>query len=88
MSNLPIKSGGMKKAWLVQWGFHAQNEDECLRRLGISEKIVDVLSVRKDFDRQVIETSKDIYKQYILSFSEKVYLENYSLSEKRRETFF
>ena len=53
------KLGEMKKAWLVRWGCHAQNEDECLKRLGIEEKIVDVISIRKDFDKQIVDIAKD-----------------------------
>lgn len=82
------KLGGMKIAWLVQWGFYAQNEHECLRRIGINEKIVDVMSARKDFDRQIIEIAKDVYRRKLLSFSEKIYLSNYSLGEKRKKEFF
>ena len=82
------KLGEMKKVWLVQWGCHAQNEDECLKRSGIKEKIVDVISMRKEFDKHIVEIAKDIYKREMLSFSEKIYLSNYSVGEKRRKKFF
>ncbi len=78
----------MRIAWLVQWGCHAQNENDCLKRSGIDEKVIDIISARKDFVKQIIETAKDIYRQKILSFSEKVYLSNYSLGEKRKREFF
>ena len=81
------KLGKMKKAWLVQWGFHAQNEDERLKQSGIKEKIIDVISIRKDFNK-IAEVAKEIYKREMLSFSEKIYLENYSLGEKRKKEFF
>ncbi len=81
-------SNKMRIAWLVQWGCHAQNEAECLKRSGIKEKVVDVISVRKDFDKQIIDIAKDIYKRGAFSFSEKVYLSNYSLGEKRKKEFF
>lgn len=77
----------MKKAWLVRWVFHDTNEDKCLKQFGITEKIVDVISVRKDFDR-IIDIAKDIYTHNMLSFSEKVYLVNYLNGEKRRREFF
>jgi len=77
----------MKIAWLVQWGYHRQDESECLKRSDIDEKIVDIISVRKDFDK-IVEIAKDFYKRKILSFSEKIYLENYSLGEKRKKEFF
>jgi len=82
------KIGIMKKAWLVQWGYHAQNENEYLKQSGIEEKVIDVISVRKDFDKQIIEIAKDIYKRKMLSFSEKIYLENYSMGKKRKKDFF
>ena len=85
---LTKKLGTMKKAWLVQWGFHAQNEDECLKRSGIKNKVIDIISIRKDFDKQIIKIAKDIYKRKMLSFSEKIYLENYSMGEKRKKEFF
>lgn len=81
-------SNKIRIAWLVQWGCHAQNEDDCLKRSGIDEKVIDIISARKDFDKQIIETAEDIYRQKILSFSEKIYLSNYSLGEKRRREFF
>ncbi|MBL7155069.1 MAG: hypothetical protein ISS88_01000 [Candidatus Portnoybacteria bacterium] len=81
------KLAGMKIAWLVQWGCHTQNENKCLKRSGIKKKIVDVISIRKDF-KDIIEMAKDIYKREILSFSEKVYLSNYSLGGKRKKEFF
>lgn len=68
----------MKKAWLVRWGCYAQNEDECLKQLVIGAKIIDIINIRKDFDKHIIEMAKDIYKREILSFSEKFYLSNYS----------
>ena len=88
-TNLQTKKlGEMKKAWLVRWGCYSQNKDECLKRSGIEEKIVDVISIRKDFDKQIIEMAKDIYRREMLSFSEKIYLSNYSNGEKRRREFF
>lgn len=87
--NCPTKKlGELKKAWLVLWGCHTQNEDECLGRSGIDEKVIDIISVRKVFDKQIIEIAKDIYKREMLSFSEKVLLSNYSKGEKRGKEFF
>lgn len=89
MINWPTKKlGAMKKAWLVQWGCHTQNEDECLKQSGIDKKVIDIISVRKDFDKQIIEIAKDIYKREMLSFSEKISLSNYSNGEKRSKEFF
>ena len=81
------KLGTMRKAWLVRWGCYFQNEDECLKRSGIEKKIVDVISVRKDFNK-IMETAKNIYQYTMLSFSEKISLSNYSNGEKRKKEFF
>ncbi len=87
-NNQTKKLGETKKAWLVRWGCYDQNEDECLKRSGINEKVVDVICVRKDFDKYIVEIAKDIYKREMLSFSEKISLSNYSNGEKRRKEFF
>ncbi|MDD2646962.1 MAG: hypothetical protein PHV78_03395 [Patescibacteria group bacterium] len=81
------KLGEIKIAWLVLWTCSGQNEDECLRKVGIYEKVADIISARKDFD-QIIEIAKDIYKQKMLSFSKRIYLSNYSLGNKRKKEFF
>lgn len=81
------KLGGMKKAWLVRWGCYGQNENRCLRRVGIKEKIVDVISVRKTF-KQIMDIAKEIYCREQLSISEKIFLENYSNGKKRKKDFF
>ena len=87
MARSTKKLGEMKMAWLVRWGCHSQDEDECLRRSEIKQKIVDVISVRKDFDKHIVEIARDIYKQKMLSFSEKVSLSNYSNGEKQKKEF-
>ena len=88
-NNWPTKKlGEMKIAWLVQWGCHGQDEDECLKQSGISKKVIDIISARKDFDKQIVEIAKDIYKRERLSFGEKIFLSNYSLGEKRKKEFF
>jgi len=82
------KLGEMKTAWLVQWGCYSQDEDKCLKQSGIKQKIVDVISARKDFDKHIVEIAKDIYKREMFSFSEKVYISNYSKGKKREKEFF
>ena len=60
ISNWPTKKlGEMKKAWLVQWDSYAQNKDEYLQRFGINKKVIDIISVRKDFDK-ILEIAKNI----------------------------
>ncbi len=77
----------IKKAWLVQWGYCGQNEDECLKQAGIEEMIVDVIGVRKSFE-DIVEIAKNIYQCKMLSLSEKVFLSNYLKGEERRKDFF
>ncbi|MBU4338404.1 hypothetical protein KKD57_02485 [Patescibacteria group bacterium] len=81
------KLGVMKKAWLVQWNFYAKNENKRLKQCGITKKIVDIISIRKTFE-QVIDIAKDIYRRERLSYSEKVFLANYSKGKKRKNDFF
>lgn len=81
------KLGEMKKAWLAQWNFYAENEDERLLQCGIKNKIADVISVRRTFE-QVKDIAKDIYRRERSPFSEKVYLANYSKGKQRLRDFF
>lgn len=79
----------LNKAWLVRWGYHAaSDEDAKLREHGIHHKIVDVLSVRKKFDKGIVELAQDIYRQTLLYPSEKVYLASYNKGDKRQREFF
>ncbi len=82
-----LKKFGAKKIWLVLWGCHTQNEDACLKQSGIKKKLIDVISIRKDFD-VITEIAIDIYMREILSFSEKVYLSNYTKGARRKKEFF
>ncbi|WKZ24585.1 MAG: hypothetical protein QY321_03130 [Patescibacteria group bacterium] len=77
----------MSVAWLVQWGFHAEDEDEQLKRLGIKRRVIDVISVRKKF-KDIIEIAKNIYKMEVCSFSEKIFLSHYNLERKREGELF
>ena len=77
----------MKSAWLVRWATHAVDEEAIFQRHGIKSKIIDVLSSRKTFE-QVMEHVENLYKVFLLSISEKIYLEHYSLGRKRRRDFF
>jgi len=86
-NELTKKLGEMKKAWLVQWRCYAQNEDECLKKMGIEKKVVDIISVRKSFE-EIVETAKEIYLRKILSFSEKIYFSNYKKGRKRINKLF
>ncbi len=77
----------MKRAWLIRWHFCAPSEEEQLKKIGIDNKIIDVVNTRKTFD-QVIDMVKDIYRQTLLSLSEKIFLEHYSEGKKRKKYFF
>lgn len=77
----------LKKAWLIRWGFHGANEDESLRRVGIENKIIDILNSRKTFD-DVLEYTKNLYRVYELSLQEKIYLEHYTFGKKRKKDLF
>jgi hypothetical protein len=77
----------MNKAWLVMWHVHGRNEKDFLEQLGIKQKIIDIISVRRRFE-DMIETAQDIYKQYTFSVGEKMYLAHYTKGNARQKKFF
>ena len=81
------KLGKMKRAWLIQWEFHVHDEVKALQNIGIQNKIIDLVNVRKTFE-QIISMTKDIYCRSQLSLSERVFLEHYSEGRRRKEEFF
>lgn len=82
----------IKQAWLVLWDFHSNNSDQYLERelsyRGIKNKVVDILSVRKSYDKDIIEIAKDIYRQTILYPSEKIPLADYNNGSKNMDKMF
>jgi hypothetical protein len=86
-NNWPIKKlDEMKKAWIVHWGFHSQDENKSLKKIGIENKIIDIISVRKKFD-EIVDIAKEIYMREMLSISEKIYIANYNRGKERRVNF-
>lgn len=86
-NNSQNKTKCLKSAWLIQWECHGQNENKCLKQFGIKEKIVDILSTRKDFDK-VVEIAKDIYRKERASLSEKIYFAAYKNGWECEKEFF
>lgn len=78
----------LNKAWLARWGFHSQSEDEALEKYGIYHKIVDIISVRRKFDKHIVEIARNIYRQRILYPSEQIHLADYNNGRKREKKFF
>jgi len=84
--------GYIKQAWLVLWNFHGNNDDKYLERelysRGIKNKVIDILNTRRSYDKDIIETAKDIYRQTILYPSEKIPLANYNNGSKNMDNMF
>ncbi len=76
----------INQVWLVQWTFMSEKEDEDLRKFGINEKIVDVVSVRRSFD-DIINMARDIYARNQATFSEKVDFAHYVNGVTHKEKF-
>ncbi|MBA4336888.1 hypothetical protein C0416_03920 [bacterium] len=77
----------LKKAWLVFWQFHGQEEKKLLMRHGINKKYLNILSVRKDFD-YIIQYAEDLYQLFLMSFSEKACFANYKNGYKNKAAYF
>lgn len=77
----------LNQVWLVQWITYARDEKKFLSQFGIKDKY-DIINIRKDFDHYIIDYAKDIYKLFMLSFSEKAQLAEYSKGKKNRDNFF
>ena len=83
----------LKQAWLVHWNFYNTNgsDDDLNKKLdeyGIKNRIVNILSTRKSYDKDIIEIAKDIYQQTILYPSEKIQLANYNTGKKLKDKMF
>lgn len=75
------------KAWLIRWRFIGKNESSELARYGIKRPLVEIFNSRKDLD-DMQEYAENLYRLYLLSFSEKAYIENYKYSSKNRKQMF
>lgn len=75
------------KAWVIQWQFFGSDADVQLERHGIKDRVVEILNTRKDFD-EIREYVENLYRLFLLSFSEKAFIENYRFSRKNRKQMF
>ncbi len=82
-----VSEARFNSVWLIRWGFHSQDENKQLEKIGIKNKVVDFLNGRKKFE-DVHEYVENLYKLYRLSFSEKASLENYHKGRKNRKEIF
>jgi len=67
----------LKKAWIVRWTAHG-DEERILSGYGLTNKVIDFLSIRHDFDKYIWKYAENIYKQRMLSLSEKFLLSHYN----------
>ncbi|MGB7290554.1 MAG: hypothetical protein WBD99_00070 [Thermodesulfobacteriota bacterium] len=77
----------LAKAWLVRWESNSKNEERLFEWCGIKNKVIDILSVRKNFDF-IEKYAKDIYRIFRLSLSEKAFLANYAKGKQNEKKFF
>ncbi len=63
----------LKSAWLITWEFHSQESEKELLKIGIKNKVINIVSPYKSFD-YVLDYVKDIYRMLNASYSEKVRL--------------
>ena len=67
----------LKKAWIVRWTAHG-DEERILHHYCLTNKVFDILSIRHDFDKYIRKYAENLYKQKILSLSEKFLLAHYN----------
>src|SRR5260221_7339640 len=77
----------IKSAWLITWEFHSPNADEELRRLGITNRIIDIVDSHKDYD-YIIDYTKNIYRLLMASYGEKLSLIKRSKDSITQDDFF
>jgi len=77
----------LKKAWIVRWFFNGSGEKKQLKRYGLTNNVIDFLSDRNDFDRHVRPYAENLYKQRLLSLSEKFHLAHYNKRKARDQMF-
>ncbi len=76
----------LNRAWLIQWTFMSDNENERLKKIGINEKIIGVVSARKKFD-EIYDITLNIYAQSKARFSEKISFAHYLNGKENKERF-
>lgn len=76
----------LKKAWIIRWVAYG-DEKRILSEYNITNKVIDFLSIRYDFDKYVRKYAENIYKQKMLSLSEKFLLAHYN-HQKARDRIF
>jgi len=77
----------LKEAWLMTWKFNAQNENSELKKNGIEDKIIDIISAYKDFD-YIIEYTKSVYKLLVADYNTKISLAQRGKNRMKDEDFF
>jgi len=76
----------LDKAWLVQWTFMSEQEEQKLKESGIDEKIIGIINSRKSF-KKIYDLAIDIYAQNRATFLEKVSFMHYAKGEKNKKRF-
>ena len=81
------KKNCVSRAWLIRWGFHGSDPEKSLSELGITERILDIVTSRKDYDKYIRSYVESLYKVFQLSYSEKLSLAKYNYTKNWDKMF-
>ncbi|MCK5095832.1 MAG: hypothetical protein KAR24_00600 [Candidatus Pacebacteria bacterium] len=81
------KRNCVSKAWLIRWSFHGSNPEKSLSELGIAERILDIVTSRKNYDKYICLYVESLYKVFQLSYSEKLSLAKYNYTKNWNKIF-
>lgn len=76
----------LNKAWIVRWYAHG-DEERLLTRYGLTPNVIDFLSIRHDFDKYIVPYAENLYRQKMLSLSERFRLAHYNHRSKHDKFF-
>ena len=80
-----MKEQKLNKAWIVRWVAYASDSEKVFANYGLTGNVIDFLSARHDFDKYIRTYAENLYRQKMLSLSERFMLAHYnhvSASEK------
>lgn len=76
----------LNKAWVVRWIAYGDDE-RILHPRGVTGDIIDILSARHDFDKYIVPYAKNLYRQKLLSMTERFRLAHYNYRSAEEKMF-
>lgn len=67
----------LNQAWIVRWYAYG-DEERLLKPYGLTSNVIDILSARYDFDKYIVPYAENLYRQKMLSLSERFRLAHYN----------